>query len=331
MRENRKVLALGVVLLTIHPHKSLFLSPSRLSDLRAQQEVTSPAPPFVTCSAEKPAVWPRQVIALKAWAATTGPSLQYSWEATAGRIDSGGQDAQWDFTGVQPGSYTATVKVNSARNSSASCSVQVIVQKREGERGPLETGRSFLVGSEPEVQGYGLYSYLLFGSPPDDTSRERYTKAVEAYLLLIPDIKSLEKYLQPRELNVTYLPVDDTPPTTVLAGWVLEHYNYARGRALLRTLPGNHRDGPYIVSVLKPLSGTSSLAGQYLYQDLSSVPPQLASAWVKEFLNQAAQERFWEASSAEELVLKMRTTIGILAMGLPDVRKGLDQWIAWTR
>src|SRR5262249_42468383 len=142
MRKNPKVLALGVVLLTIHPcHKSLCPFPSRLSDLRAQQEVTSPGPPVVTCSAEKPTVWPRQVIAVKAWAATTGPSLQYTWEATAGRIDTTGPEAHWDFTGVQPGSYTATVKVNSARESSASCSVQVIVLKREGERGPLETGR----------------------------------------------------------------------------------------------------------------------------------------------------------------------------------------------
>jgi len=284
----------------------------------------------VSCSPEKPVVWPRQTISVKAWASTS-PSLQYAWEANAGRIDATGSEAHWDFTNVQPGSYTASVRVSDPTGGSTRCSVQVIVLQREGGRGGLrETGRSLLVGEGAEVEGYGLYSYLLLGSAPDDTSRERYLKALEAYLQLIPDITSLEKYLKPGELNVTYVPVDEAPPKTVLAAWVLEHYNYARARVLLRALSGAHRDGPYIVSSLKPLSGTTIVPGQYLYQDLSSVPPQLVSAWVKEFLNQAAQERFWEAGSAEKLVLKLRTSIGILAMGLPDVRKGLAEWIAWT-
>jgi hypothetical protein len=204
--------------------------------------------------------------------------------------------------------------------------------KREGERGPRETGGSFLVGEEPEATGFGLYSYLLFGSPPDDISRERYLQAVRAYLNLIPDMVELEKYLQrPAELNVTYLPLQVAPPNKASAEWVLEHYNYARARIVLRSLGDTHREGPYIVSSLKPLSGTSTVSDHYLYQDLSSVPPQLISPWVKEFMNQAAQERFWQQRSGEVLVLKMRTTIGILAAGLPDVRKALDEWIAWTR
>ena len=53
--------------------------------------------------------------------------------------------------------------------------------------------------------------------------------------------------------------------------------------------------------------------------------------WVREFLNQAAQERFWEERTGQQLALKLRLTIGILGVGLPEVRKALDTWIAWVR
>jgi len=64
---------------------------------------------------------------------------------------------------------------------------------------------------------------------------------------------------------------------------------------------------------------------------LSRIPTHLVFLWAKEFFNQAAQERFWEESTARQLALKLRTTLAILAVGLPDVRKGLDDWIAWIR
>ena len=88
-------------------------------------------------------------------------------------------------------------------------------------------------------------------------------------------------------------------------------------------------EGPYIVSTLNPLSGTERLSSKYLYQDLSLVPPHLVSLWVREFMNQAEQEHFWEERKAVQLVLKLRTTIGVLAIGLPDVQAGLRQWIVW--
>jgi hypothetical protein len=59
------------------------------------------------------------------------------------------------------------------------------------------------------------------------------------------------------------------------------------------------------------------------------VPPHLVSLWAKEFLNQAAQEQFWHERTGAQLALKMRTSLGILASGLPEVRKALDEWIAW--
>ena len=126
------------------------------------------------------------------------------------------------------------------------------------------------------------------------------------------------------------MPVTSPPPGAVSAEWILEKYDYARARTILRLLPGTHRDGPYIVSALRPLAAPTPL-GPVLFQDLSRVPPHLVSAWVKEFLNQAAQERFWEERTGQQLAHRLRLTIGVLAEGLPEVRKALDSWITWLR
>jgi hypothetical protein len=67
------------------------------------------------------------------------------------------------------------------------------------------------------------------------------------------------------------------------------------------------------------------------FQDLSSVPLDLVTPWYEAFLNQAAQERFWEAKSGEMFVLKMRTFIGVLARGLPDVKSSMASWIQWLK
>jgi hypothetical protein len=192
------------------------------------------------------------------------------------------------------------------------------------------TGLAYLVGTQPEDQGYGLYSYLLFASPPTHATRERYLAAVTAYVELISPIRILEEYLQRRRLNITYLPLtvslpeglppEDTPQ------WILEHYNYTRARLLLRTLPGVHNEGPYIVSLRKPLRLGTIQTEPYLYQNLSWVPPRLIELWVKTFLNQAAQERFWEERTAQRWVLHLRTAIAILAEGLPEVRHASAEW-----
>jgi hypothetical protein len=265
-------------------------------------------------------------------------------------VDGQGFEVRWNFTGVRPGSYTAIVRVSDTTGGFIYCSMRVIVRSpptvvRGGKR---ETGRAFLLPDQTETEGYGLYSYFLLGSPPSDATHERYLKALIEYLKF-PNVIELEKNIQHyhrislkkarRKLNITYLPIKDrhgqdilknlTPDHyTEVAQWVLAHYDYARARVLLNNLPGDRREGPYIVSFLKPLSG-DSLSTPYLYQDQSWVPPHLVALWMKEFLNQATQERFWEPSTGEQLVLKLRTTIGILAVGLPEVQNALEDWIAW--
>jgi len=58
-------------------------------------------------------------------------------------------------------------------------------------------------------------------------------------------------------------------------------------------------------------------------------PPDLISWWVRAFMDQAAQEHSWNTLTMQSLVLKLRTTIAIVAVGLPDVGKSVGQWISW--
>jgi hypothetical protein len=116
-----------------------------------------------------------------------------------------------------------------------------------------ETGGCFLAARKTESCGYGLYSYLLLGSAPNDSNRERYLRTIAAFLRFVPDIKDLESTRLPlRSLNIGYIPLvespsllhnevlqakGDSPRIGELADWVLLNYDYARARALLNAVP----------------------------------------------------------------------------------------------
>ena len=301
--------------------------------ITASQMALAADPPLVACSAESPSVEPGGAVTVNAWAAdSAGRSLRYAWEAPVGHLESRGRQARWNLAGLRPGVYAAVVRVSDGSGSAVECVVRVLVRQDTGPRSPgpaRETGSALLGPGAREVEGYGLYSYLLLGAPPGAGVRERYVKSIEAFWTVVPDVRALEEYVPRSDLNVAYVPVKAAPGTSVTAEWILDNYDYARARSLLRHLPGANRDGPYLVSALKPLAGGGG--SQYLFQDLSSVPPHLAASWVKEFLNQAAQERFWDERTGARLALKLRVTVSVLGEGLPEVRKALDGWISWAR
>lgn len=329
----------------------LAMSCALLSPAIAEPGETARVNALVACSPDRVAVESGGSVVLRAWANADGGTdrggrTRYAWDVRVGQLEGEGADVRWVLTGVRAGRYAAAVRLDNGRGPvGEECIVRVIVTRQAAERGlgalspppgtrPRETGTAFLLPNQAEAPGYGLYSYLLFGAPPGDGARERYASALEAYLRLIPDLTALEQYVPAAELNVVYVPLRVAPDRQTAPDRMLADYDYARARSLVRLVPGPHRDGPYIVSSLKPLGGVGQPATTptpYLFQDLSNVPPQLVASWIKEFLNQAAQERFWEERSTQQFALKLRMTVGILATALPEVKKALDTWIAWVR
>jgi len=208
----------------------------------------------------------------------------------------------------------------------ASSTVGVRSQPDESRGLSRETGRAFLIDTQTETPGYGLYSYLLFGSrPTNDLERKRYLEAITNYVNAMDDIAGLGKYIRPKELNVTYVPLDLPPPLDPTPQWILKHYNYSRARLLLRIFQRQLRSGPYIISTLKPLSFLKVPPDKYLFQDLSTVPPSVISIWVREFISQAGKERFWEENTLSHFVVVFRTDIAMFSKGLSEVQKSALQ------
>jgi len=230
------------------------------------------------------------------------------------------------------------------------------------------TASDFLVSSQTEKEGYGLYSYILFGARPESPGSDRwrrYYEAIVAYLD-IPTVGEVSRSVPPESTNLTFLPLavaaSELPAgglatpiqfrfdsqrlaahealhkasgkqfpyhdssTGATACMLVGNYDYARAQGLLAVLPNSHMEGPYIISVAEPLSRTRALPPQYLYQDLSSVPPELIRLWVKEFMAQAQENEFWKTRSKDQFVLRLRTAIGVMSQQIPDFGKS----ITWT-
>jgi len=231
------------------------------------------------------------------------------------------------------------------------------------------TAAAFLASPESEVPGFGLYSYILFGSRPlSGSDRWRLYYETIAAFLGMPALYEELRFVPSARVNITLLPVtsprsqlpsaltpyfqfnqdrlnmcctvhqeagelpshDMNGPYAIsdlgaIACVLVDDYDYARAEALLSLFATPHTGGPYIVSARQPLSGTGELPPQYLYQDLSSVPPQLVPLWVTLFMVQARDEEFWRTRTKDEFVLRLRTVIAVVSQQLPD----FDAVIRW--
>jgi hypothetical protein len=298
----------------------------------------------IACIPDQPIMYVGKEVHVSAFApAPAGAHLQFAWSATGGKIYGSGREITWNFRETLSGVYTSTVTVTRDGQRLGECSAQVTVI--EPERGspppqavvapePRITARAFLSADMKEEAGYGLYSYLLFGSPPTAETRARYLKALDACLSMISTVSELRQYRPAGKLNVTYIPVKARPSSDPTAEWLLNNYDFARARVLLDLLSPRYRTGPYIVSTLAPLSNLQSIPQDHLFQDMSLVPTEpddLLSWWIRAFLNQAAQEQFWQPQTGEMLTLKVRTMLSVEAAALPEVKKQLASWIAWAK
>ena len=194
-------------------------------------------------------------------------------------------------------------------------------------------GYDYLKGKEAEESGYGLYSYLLFGSHPSDANRSLYRQVISA-TVRVEKIKDLEEEGFPRrQLNVTYIPVRDSfpnPETVLSPDQILTHYNFSRAAFLLMSVPGIQKTDSYIISSFHPLSGQKTPSGPFLVQNLSSIPPDrddLIDLWIKTYFDRANQPNLWDKRTLSIVVAKLRTAIAVAAKGIPEVKKALKYWI----
>jgi hypothetical protein len=206
-----------------------------------------------------------------------------------------------------------------------------------------DTGRSFLVGNEEEAPGFGLYSYLLFSSPPvNDTETKRDLAVVTAFVKGMKDVAALEAAGRAKgDLNITYLLVGEHAQEDASPQWVLSHYNFARAQVFLFPLGRSGHDvhrGPYVVSSLKPLSHLTEAPEPHLWQDMSSVSDTVAASWETEFIIRASRKEFWAPDTRNQALLSLRSFIAssadamIMVDGsLVEFKKMLVNWVSWKQ
>lgn len=301
------------------------------------------------CLTEQPAIVEGEIATVKAWATTfdgkpvTTP-MDFEWEVDAGRIEVQAAATRWDLSAVKVPPQTvrkvhAKGMATQAVGSELRCVVEILIGNKDAttpDRGTfrgesLLSARRYLLPGDAEAPGYGLYSYLLFSAPPkDDDETARYLKTIEAYLLVLQDVDDfLRKHVRRRSLNATYIPLKELPAqghsNSDWAANVLAAYDYAAAQILLNRLQQDPYQGPYLLSVLKPLSEPGESA--HLWEDLTGVAPKQAWERIRFFTYLAAQQRSWTEDTLERLKLKVRNLIAVGGEVAPDVMKGLEKAI----
>ncbi|WP_282606320.1 hypothetical protein [Pelagibius sp. Alg239-R121] len=209
--------------------------------------------------------------------------------------------------------------------------------------GLRHTGRDLLFPGEFERDGHPLYSYLLFAGASEGSREEhaRFKSAIEAYVGQVRSADALESSGAVRaSINIFYAPLKpifiDTKPTSMRLHFaqrtateqidILSRlYDHARAEVLMGQvqLRGN---GPFIVSVLRPLSEKSVGADEaFLVQDLSGVPPKLVALWVDEFKRQVVREATDSPEHLRRFALSLRTQISVLAEGFAITKSAVAE------
>ena len=233
------------------------------------------------------------------------------------------------------GTLTRQITAGVGQATNANFTLQVgaatSVSPTEGE-GSRVTSRSLLDDNSHEEQGYGLYSYILFGAPPTDATRDRYLAVLRSFINF-PSTEDMVKQVSRKQLNVTYLPVKGHPDSSS-SDALLQAYDYARAAGLLARISckdhgapcGPLLGGPYIISTTKPLSEQTSLSQHFLYQDMSSVPARIVPLWVDEFMKQSTTPNFWKNRNGPQVALNLRTAIAVLADASGPAEASAGAW-----
>jgi hypothetical protein len=118
-------------------------------------------PPVASCSAERSMVYAGsgEVVGVRAQASDPdNDSLSYAWSASGGSVDGTGSDARWNSTGLAPGSYTVTARVDDGKGGTASCSTDIRVEVKPNRPPVLSCSAdrsTVLVGERVKIMGQG--------------------------------------------------------------------------------------------------------------------------------------------------------------------------------
>jgi outer membrane protein OmpA-like peptidoglycan-associated protein len=86
-------------------------------------------PPTVSCFANRPTVFTGEIVHIATNASDPdGDPLTYTWRANGGKVVGSGAAVDFDTTGLAPGNYTVTVRVDDGRGGAADCTSNVEVK-----------------------------------------------------------------------------------------------------------------------------------------------------------------------------------------------------------
>jgi hypothetical protein len=180
----------------------------------------------------------------------------------------------------------------------------------------LQNGLDEQIADEPA--GYGLYSYLLFGSN-SLVNMEKRLAASDAYLRHFsqanaPNVRGAPR----RQLNLFQAPLRNEKSRDDLskdggAQAMVEDYDYQLARLLLNKIDRGE-SGIYIVTYFEPLSHAKVIdEKKLLVQDLSFVSKNLIELWILEFRRQVRQQPYWDQRTFRDVMLRVRTTLPFVA------------------
>jgi hypothetical protein len=196
---------------------------------------------------------------------------------------------------------------------------------------PRVTGTAFLLSSQKEKPGYGLYSYALLTHRADDSELPRYKAFLQA-LLALPTAAQEAEHTPVNRINITYLLLDSLSPAWAnmtldqQVNYILAHYDYGWAAVMETSLSTKVGPGPVIVSVLQPVDPTQH-PHPVLVQDLSLAQPDLMTTYVSYFVQQAGKDQFWQQSTMSELALSLRNGLETAAVGLSMSKSAVQGWV----
>jgi hypothetical protein len=298
--------------------------------------VAAAAQAEMVCLPSSPSALVGSSVTVSAWyQSPDGAKPEFKWSVTGGAVHSESGVTTWDLRSADTGTVYADVDamVNGAK--AATCEIQLVVEGKVPKYrgvGPaiVMSGRGFLAPGKTEPDGFGLYSYILFGSRPASADRDRYIAILDAALRLLKPTNDLAASIKPFQLNATWLPVTSLPASDPDAKWLVDNYDYTKAAVDLSSFGVRDPNAIYIFSVKAPLS-KGAPKPPFLKQDLSHVPTELASTWVTLFINQAAQERYWDSNTLAGIAAKMRLAIALTAQGVPNIETAMGTWLSISK